>query len=517
MCDFTHSILKIKQAQGVRESDIPGKVGAAGERPKCRSGGRFMPWQLSIAIDRNRDESLSRQIQQAIRRRIAEGSLEPGVRLPSTRQLSSDLGVSRSVTVEAYEQLTAEGFLASTPGSGTRVTGSARGPGSASPLTASDAGDDGGPVARWDLRPGQIDPGAFPRGEWSRCYRRAIDRAGPVELNYPHLNGLSALRSALACYLGRVRALRTDPGNIIVTSGFAQGLALLCEALPQLGLRRLAVEDPGHDAQRRFITAAGLRVVPVPVDDEGIDVAHLRSSGARAVLVTPAHQFPTGVPLSAARRQELVRWAEEVDGIVIEDDYDAEFWFEPTERPGAVQALAPDRVVYAGTASKMLFPGLRLGWLVLPSRLLRLLCQVRARRDLGTDTLSQSAFAEMIDSGMLDRHLRRARQRYRDNRRALAQAVELYLPSARLIGVGAGLHAYLRLAPPLDESELVAAAARRSVLVQGAARYWFDPAGRPPGLVVNYAAVRPDGLAESIFALADAADEQRRVQPARRT
>ncbi|WP_254553135.1 PLP-dependent aminotransferase family protein [Kitasatospora sp. MMS16-BH015] len=345
--------------------------------------------------------------------------------------------------------------------------------------------------------------------EWLACYRTVLAAAGRDELDYPKVAGLPLLRDSLAGYLGRVRGVRSSVETVMVTAGFAQGLSLLCEALPRFGIRKLAIEDPGHNNQRRFIEECGMRTVPVPLDGEGVDVDRLAATGARAVLVTPAHQFPTGITMSPARRQALVRWAQDVDGLIIEDDYDGEFWFDQSHRPSSLQELAPDQVIYAGTASKALVPGLRLGWLAVPPHLSALLSKVRSRHDLGSDGITQRAFSELITSGMLDRHLRRVRSRYRSRREAFTQAVELHLPCAGIVGSSAGLHAYLQLPADIEESPLVEAALRRSVLVHGGKRYQFTPGERPPALVVGYSTLPLAGIAESMFAIRDAVDEQR--------
>ena len=367
--------------------------------------------------------------------------------------------------------------------------------------------------ATWDLRTGRANVTNFPRIEWLACYRAVLAVAGRDELDYPPVSGLPVLRESLAGYLGRVRGVRGSMATVMVTAGFAQGLSLLCEALPRLGIRKLAVEDPGHNGQRRFIEESGMHTVAIGVDDEGIDVERLAASGARAVLVTPAHQFPTGITLSAERRAALVRWAEEVDGLIIEDDYDGEFWFDRRERPSALQGLAPDRVVYAGTASKILVPGLRLGWLVIPPHLAAMVGRIRSRHDLGSDGISQNAFAELINSGMLDRHLRRVRSRYRSRREAFAQAVQLHLPEAQVAGSSAGLHAYLRLPPDVNETLLVTSVLSRSVLVHGGKHYQFTPGDRPPALVVGYSTLPLAGIAESMSAIREAVDEQRAKRP----
>ncbi|MFC6598226.1 PLP-dependent aminotransferase family protein [Kitasatospora paranensis] len=466
-----------------------------------------MTWHISIEVDRESSESLTKQIQEAVKCRIAERILHPGTRLPSTRQLASDLGISRSVAVEAYEQLTAEGYLICLQGSGTRVAERPYGETStnSTPLVEREPAL---PVS-WDLRTGRANVTNFPRIEWLACYRTVLAAAGRDELDYPPVAGLAALRDALAGYLGRVRGVRGSTDTVMVTAGFAQGLSLLCEALPRLGVRTLAIEDPGHSGQRRFIDDSGMHTVPVPVDADGIDVEYLASTGVRAVLVTPAHQFPTGVTMSAQRRRDLVRWAEEVDGLIIEDDYDGEFWFDRHSRPSALQSMAPDHVVYAGTASKALVPGLRLGWMVIPPHLAAMIGRIRSRHDLGSDGITQRAFAELITSGMLDRHLRRVRSRYRSRREAFTQAVDLHLPFARVAGSSAGLHAYLELPPDIDESVLVEAALARSVLVHGGRRHRFGPGEHPAALVIGYSTLPLAGIAESMYAIRDAVDEQR--------
>ncbi|AKN72329.1 GntR family transcriptional regulator [Streptomyces sp. PBH53] len=455
-----------------------------------------MPWQTLIDVTRDAPVPLTAQIQGTIRQEIAEGTLRPGVRLPSSRQLAEDLRVSRSVVVEAYGQLIAEGYLEALRGSGTWI--SQHLPPSAVPTLL----DDGVvPDVRWDLRPGTIDGTAFPQREWLAAYQQALTGAGGRELGYPPLSGATALRTELAGYLGRTRGVRTTPRQIMVTSGFAQVLSLLGAALPRLGIDALGMEDPCHHRQRQFVAEAGLRVRSVPVDEDGIDVDALARTGARAVLVTPAHQFPTGATLSTERRAALVRWAEDVDGFVVEDDYDGELWFDETPRPLALQRLCPDRVLYAGTASKSLSPALRLAWIAVPPRLTSLLEQTRARRDLGSEILTQLAFTELLASGGFDRHLRRRRARLRARRLLLERAVRSHLPDARILGAAAGLHAYVELPRHVDEPRLVAAALHRSVLVRGGAHFRHGTRPAPPALVIGCAAVPGAALPEAVAAI----------------
>ncbi|MEU8927056.1 PLP-dependent aminotransferase family protein [Kitasatospora sp. NPDC048545] len=451
-------------------------------------------WLTSVVVSREAPAPLTLQIQTAIKQEVTDGVLRPGTRLPSTRGLAHDLNVSRSVVVEAYGQLIAEGYLEAMQGSGTRVARHLSGPPVVSPLL-----DEGRvPRVRWDLRTGGSVPSHFPHREWALAYQQAVRSAGRADLGYPPLSGVPALREELARYLGRVRGVRTAPQRIMVVAGFAHGLALLCAALTRLGIGAIAVEDPGLVRQQRFIRAAGLTTVPVPVDAEGIDVAALAATGVRAVLVTPFHQFPTGVTMSPQRREALVGWARATGGYVIEDDYDGDLWLERRPRPLALQRLAPGHVVYAGTASKTVAPTLRTGWLAAPADLLTALERARSERDLGADGLTQLAFAELLRGGALDRHLRRLRSRYRGRREALAQAVQRHLPGAALSGSAAGLHACVRLPRRTDEALLVARALRRSVLVRGGRDFTTLSGSPDPALVVGYTQVSTAGLYEAV-------------------
>ncbi|MFE2289638.1 PLP-dependent aminotransferase family protein [Streptomyces sp. NPDC059452] len=455
-----------------------------------------MPWHALIDISRECKEPLTAQIESTLRARISDGELHPGARLPSSRQLAEDVGVSRSVVVEAYGRLIAEGYLESVRGSGTRVAAHVAPPAVATLL------DDGTvPRARWDLRAGTSPVSGFPHREWLAAYQRAVRAADPADLDYPPLAGAPALREELARYLGRARGVRTTPGQVMAVSGFGQALGLLCTVLAELDIGAIAMEDPCHHQQRQFIAEAGLRPVPVPLDEEGIDVQALSRTGARAVMVTPTHQFPTGITLSAARREALVRWARANDAWVIEDDYDGDLWLEHGARPPALQRLAPERVVYGGTASKSLAPGLRSGWLAAPSRLIPLLERARSLHDLGSDVFTQLALAELMRSGRFDHHLRRQRARYRARRTSLERAVNRHLPGARVIGSAAGLHAYITLPRRVDEAELVARALDFSVLVRGGARHHARPRLAAPALVVGYTGVPHTALAEAVGAL----------------
>lgn len=450
---------------------------------------------MAVEVVRESEIPLTSQIQLSIKKEISEGILHPGTRLPSSRRLADDLDVSRSVVVEAYGRLVAEGYLEAVQGAGTRVVRHLID----RPVVPALLDEGHIPAVRWDLRPGGRNVPAFPRREWLSCYQRVLHAADPTVHDYPPLAGEPGLRTELAQFLGRLRGVRTTPDQVMVVAGFAQTLSLLCTVLPQMGIEALGIENPGHPGQRHFVHESGLRPVPLPVDEEGIDVEALAASGVRAVLITPAHQFPTGVVLSAPRREALASWARDHDGWVIEDDYDGGLWYERgTPRPLALQRLAPGHVVYAGTASKSLSPGLRLGWLAAPRPVLDRLLRARTRHDLGTETLSQLAFAELLRSGLFDRHLRRLNSLCSSRREALEEAVRRHLPGAAVLGKAAGLHAYVQLPRHTDEAALVAGALRRSVLVRGGAAFHVQPRGDTAALVVGHAHLPRSGAAEAV-------------------
>ncbi|MBX7267676.1 PLP-dependent aminotransferase family protein [Micromonospora sp. Llam7] len=458
-----------------------------------------MAWHLSLSIDRDSQETLATQLRSAVRRQIEEGALRAGTRVPSSRRLAVDLGVSRSVVVEAYEQLCAEGYLISRRGSGTLVAAAARAEvGSA--LTP----DDQAPAAEVvDLRTGGSDTSAFPRQDWIRCVSSVVGSAGRRELGYGPPSGLPPVRHTLVGYLGRVRAVRTRPEHLMITSGFAQGLAMLCRVLRDTGHDRVGVEDPGHPGEWTFIADAGLCPVGIAVDGDGIRVDELAASGVRAVLTTPASQFPTGAVLSAERREQLVGWARTVDGYIIEDDFNAGC-VAPAQRMPALQSLAPDRVVYASSASKVLAPALRLGWVATPPELTGPVERVRAGWDIGCSGLEQLTFARLVDTGAFDRHLRRLRAEFQRRRQAVHHFVTRRLPGVTVSGRDSGPQTYLVLPPDCAEEALVQAVRRRSVLVRGGRFYALRDDDRPPALVVGHAGVPAAELGRGLAAIAAA-------------
>ncbi|WP_433181143.1 PLP-dependent aminotransferase family protein [Actinoallomurus sp. CA-150999] len=467
---------------------------------------------LHLTLDRSAGR-LAGQLADRLRDLVRRGALVPGHRLPSTRDLAGDLHVSRGVVVTAYEQLVAEGFLVSRQGDGTRV---ARAPVAEPPPASGSAahrrvlrlaaGMDAGPAdppgIAYDLRPGKPDLASFPRERWATVTRDVLRELPHAELNYPDPAGTWALRTELAGYLARVRAAVAEPGTVVVTAGVAHALSMVPRILLEEGHRLLAVEDPLAHQQLPLIRATGVRMVGVPVDEEGIDVAALARTRARALLITPAHQFPTGVVLSPGRRAALVEWARATDALIIEDDYDGEFRYD-REPVGCLQGLAPERVVLAGSVSKALSPALRLGWAVAPPWLATRLRAARALYDLGPSVPDQHVLARMIATGAYDRHLRLMRRRYRDRRDAFISALTRRLPEVRVHGVSAGLHAYLELPAGTDEAEVVARAAALGVAVEGVAPMRLGHPG-PPAIVVGYARVPERRLTEAVNLLARA-------------
>ena len=424
-----------------------------------------------------------RRLEDALRGAIQAGRLAPGTRLPSTRTLATDLGLARNTVADAYGQLVAEGWLVAGHGSGTwvaeRVIAEPPGP------PAGAGHEAAGP--RYSLMPGLPDLTLFPVTAWLAAARRALSAAPAAALGYGDPRGQPELRQALADYLSRARGVRAAADRIVVCAGFTQALALLTQVLAGRGQGdgTLAVEEYGHEHHRKVIAAHGLAVRPLAVDERGARIADLgRAAGA---LLTSAHQFPLGVPLAAERRTAAAAWAAATGGTVIEDDYDGEFRYD-RQAVGAMQALAPDSVVYAGTASKTLAPGLRLAWLVLPRHLASDVIAARVLADRQASGPDQLALAELITSGGYDRHVRRGRLVYRRRREQLAAALRQHGLAARMTGVAAGLHVVVELPPGVSEEEVIAAAAARGLALSGLGEYAAPGARRAPALVVGFAA-----------------------------
>jgi GntR family transcriptional regulator/MocR family aminotransferase len=451
--------------------------------------------ELLVELQRDSGVPLHQQLESGIRTRIRAGLLRAETVMPSTRALAQDLSLSRGVVVEAYQQLVAEGYLVSQAGGYTQVADIAVVEPSAAVKSA------GGPP-RIDFRYSRPDVSQFPRAAWLRSVRRVLNETPYRSLAYLDGRGTVELRTSLADYLNRVRGTAARPENMLICNGFAQGSRLLLQVLAAQGYRRLAVEDPSDNDLREVAAAAGLEAVGVPVLESGVDVEALERSGADVVLVTAAHQFPTGAVASAETRAALVAWAARRDGLVIEDDYDAEYRYD-REPIGAMQGLAPERVAYAGTASKTLAPGLRLGWLILPSWLVEPMARAKLMDDRGSPVFDQLAFADFVARGEFDRHLRRMRPRYRLLRDTLVDELARRIPELEPVGVSAGLHVMAWLPPDLSEEAVRVAALERGLGVYGLAPYWVAGSG-PAGLVFGYGSLSQRDVVEGIELLADA-------------
>jgi GntR family transcriptional regulator/MocR family aminotransferase len=428
-----------------------------------------------------------RSLANALRDAVRSGRLLPGSRLPASRALAADLGIARSTVAECYAELVAEGWLTAQQGSGTRVA--SRVPTGAEPR-ASAAPETAGRNTIRGLAPGASDFADFPRQLWLTAARRALSAAPYSAFGYGDPAGHPQLRAALAEYLSRVRGVSADLNRIVICSGFHHGLALVAQALMADGATTVAVECYGLALYRQLLQDAGLAIPAIRVDEQGARTAELSEMSAGAVLLTPAHQFPTGVALSAERRGAAIDWARSTGGFILEDDYDGEFRYDRAPI-GALQSLDPERVVYFGTSSKSLAPALRIGWMVVPEALLPAVLEAKGRVEV-VSVLDQLTLAEFIGSGLFDRHIRSRRNNYRRRRDRLIEALAKHVPQASVRGMAAGLQVLLQL-PPGTEAAVVAAATRHGLAVSGLAEFHHDDLhleGEPDdGLVVNYSAI----------------------------
>ena len=465
--------------------------------------------RLLVRLDRSAGRPLRAQLEGSLREAIRDGRLRGGERLPSSRELARELGVSRGMVQECYGQLLAEGYLSSRTGSATRVADIKERPAAAPPRAPSPARQAADRALIADFRTGVPDLASFPRNDWAWAVRQACGEVASADLGYGDPRGSAVLREVLAAYLRRVRAADAGPRQMIISTGFAQGLNLVLRALSREdGVSCVAFEDPGYgsaqsDETLRAVAAIGLRAEYVPVDEEGLVVSALAASGAQAVVVTPAHQSPTGVVLSAARRHALVAWAQRTGGYVIEDDYDSEFRYDK-EPVGALQGLAPDQVFLVGTASKALAPAVRLGWVHAPSALAGAVAEEKEMSDRGSCTLDQLALATLLTSGRYDRHLRRMRAVYAGRRAALVEAFARYSSGVRLTGLAAGFQAVAPLPAGAQEAAIITAARERRVGLYGIGDHRGIPdAGAPPALVIGFGNVAERAIGPAIAAVAD--------------
>jgi GntR family transcriptional regulator / MocR family aminotransferase len=421
----------------------------------------------------------ARALESALREAIVSGRLPVGHRLPPTRGLATDLGIARATVSDVYAQLVAEGWLESRVGAGTWVARTAR-------AQAGRVGPAAPPVGGPTLVAGGLpDASTFPRRDWLAAARRALEAATSADLGYTDPAGAPRLREELAGYLRRTRGVAAEPARVLVGHGFGSMLSLLCRTLVAAGARRMAVEEYGHTEHRDIIRAAGLRIVPLPVDQQGAGV----DVGADAVLLTPSHHFPLGVPLSAERRRALIAWARDGGRLVIEDDYDGEFRYD-RRSIGALQGIGPDVVAYLGTASKATAPAVGLSWAVVPERWRAPVLRQRAVLDLPHDALNQLTLAEFFAAHSYDRHVRRMRAEYRRRREFLVSELAAKVPGARVGGLAAGLQATVYLPEGTDADLVVAEGLSRGVSFRTLADYAADPTRpHPSAVVIGYGAV----------------------------
>jgi GntR family transcriptional regulator / MocR family aminotransferase len=443
---------------------------------------------LHLDLSDHSGGSLRTRVERALREAVRSGRLAPGSRLPSTRALCTQLGVSRGVVVDAYSQLAAEGYLQTRRGGGTSVAGTAV---SVGPSLASVTSID---VVRHDLNPYRPALDGFPRAAWLSALTRVLREVPDERLAYPDPAGTPELRASLAAYLGRVRGVRATPEQIVITGGTRQGVELLWSVLVDGGARSVAVEQPGWRGISETAVDAGLLTFPMSVDEHGLVVEQLRHEQVDAVALAPAHQFPTGAVLCAARRLTLVEWARTNDTLIVEDDYDAEYRYD-RQPIGSLQGLAPEHVAYAGSTSKTLAPAIRLGWLVAPPRFAEQVAARQRRRGSTPSPLNQLALSDLIERGELDRHLRRQRRRYSRRREALLVELARKLPKASVSGAAAGLYVVVGLPDSVSEQAVLDAARSRGIAIEGVG----DSA---PALVLGYANIADAAVTPAVEALA---------------
>ena len=455
-----------------------------------------------VLLDLSGDGPLHARLARALREGVRSGRLAAGSTLPPSRALAGELGCSRWVVTQAYAQLAAEGYLAATVGSGTKVCALEQ-PAPSAPGPTAAPGRVAARDAVIDLAPGLPDLRSFPMRRWMTAVRAGAARMAAADLAYPDPFGHRGLRQVLAEYLARVRGAQAEPTELVVTSGATDGIGLLGRMLRMDGHTAVAVEDPSWHRLRDVLTASGLTAVPVPVDDEGLRAELLCAHrGVRAVIVSPAHQFPAGVVLSPRRRAALLDWARSTDGLIIEDDYDAEFRYD--RRPvGALQGAGNSSVALIGSVTKTLSPALGIGWMTMP-RSLAPLVRAALVRPSGPPILDQLAFAAFLETGSYDRHLRVARTRYRARRDRMVRALADHLPGARVAGIAAGLHILLHLPAGTDAAAVVRRAAAARVRVANLDTYRFRPLTEAPGLVLGYGNLADHQVDDAVGRLATA-------------
>jgi len=461
---------------------------------------RLQTRELLVRLDRTRGARVGRQLEEQLREAIRSGSLAPGSALPSTRMLAEDLGVSRGVVVRAYGQLAAEGYIRLRQGANPSVR---RLP-LPEPGLSAPAQRPARRRMRYDLRPHLPEVAAFPRQGWVRATRNALARAANADLSYLDAQGLYALRAEIAAYLGRARGVAADPERIVITTGSTHSLSVIGSVLARQGSTRMAFENPSHFLLQSVALRSGQTPIAVPVDEQGLRVEQLGDS--QSVFVSPAHQFPTGVALSPDRRGELVRWARRTGGLIVEDDYDAEFRYDRAPI-GALQGLSPDHVAYVGSTGKTLAPAIRVGWVVLPPAIVDA-AVVEIRETLvHVSGIDQLAFTDFLARGEFDRHLRRMRALYRSRRDALVDALATHLPDLQVSGAAAGLHVVLELPSFEIEAAVQKLARSRGVFVDAISQHTLPGYDGPAGLLIGYGAVAEPALPLAVEQIAGAVRE----------
>ncbi|MGW2225769.1 MocR-like pyridoxine biosynthesis transcription factor PdxR [Streptomyces formicae] len=467
---------------------------------------------IDLHVDLSGPGSRRAVLIRALRDAVREGRLPPGTRLPPYRSLAADLGVARNTVADAYAELVAEGWLTARQGSGTRVaerTAPPKRPRLPKPAPAKPA------TPAYNLLQGTPDAASFPRTAWLSSARRALGAAPNEAFGPGDPRGRIELRRALTDYLTRARGVRVSPERIVVCSGFAHALRLLFGGAVLRG--RFALESYGLGFHREILANAGVGTVPLGLDEQGARIGELAAGPrVRGVLLTPAHQFPTGGPLHPSRRAAAVDWARSHGGLILEDDYDGEFRYD-REPVGAVQGLDPEHVIYLGSVSKSLSPAVRIGWMVLPEHLVHGVLAAKGEREAWASVLDQLTLADFIASGQYDRHVRRMRQRYRSRRDRLVAALAERAPHITATGIAAGLHAVLRL-PPGTEASVVKAAAWQGIALEGLARFRHPQAtmAAADGLVVGYSTPSEHAYGAAVDALCRALPPDERGDPADR-
>ena len=451
---------------------------------------------MDIHITLDRTAPLRVQLERELRAAIRSGRLRAGTKLPPSRLLADELEVSRGVVVEAYSQLIAEGYLVARSGDGTRIAD-----GLAQQPPARRAPSGAARRVRYDLSSGVPDLSLFPRREWQSATVTALRELPDVALSYGSRRGLRQLRAGLTDYLGRVRAVVADPERVFICAGAAHGMSVLFHTLRGRGARRIAVEDPVWRALPKTIDQAGLEMVPVAVDGRGLDVAQLENLDVDAVVLSPAHQYPTGAVLAPERRSELIAWARRHGTLIVEDDYDAEYRYD-REPIAALQGLAPECVAYVGTATKTLAPGVRLGWVLVPSHLVGEMAEQHGVARAVPSVLMQAAYATLLERGEIDRHLRRTRRQYHARRNALIDALGRRLPEVSVAGAAAGLHLIAWLPEHSDEAAIADGAADRGVAIRTLHEDCWVARALGPALLLGYGLIAEPAIERAVEQLA---------------